>query len=83
MSERRDQAPAGPHRAAPVLRVTGPNQVWSWDITKLLGYGTFYCLYVVLESGPSRGHIFSRYVVGWMVAEQQSAQLGGAVIYER
>ena len=73
--ERRDQVAAGPRRAAPVLQVTGPNQVWSWDITKLLGYGIFYCLYVVLD-------IFSRYVVGWMVAEQQSAELGGEVIQE-
>ena len=73
--ERRNQIAAGPRRVAPVLQVTGPNQVWSWDITKLLGYGMFYCLYVVLD-------IFSRYVVGWLVAEQQSAQLGGAVIEE-
>jgi putative transposase len=47
-----------------------PNQVWSWDITKRLGpqRGAYYSLYVVLDS-------FSRYVVGWMLATQESASL--------
>lgn len=50
----------------PELLATGPNQVWSWDITKLLGpeKWTYFYLYVLLD-------IFSRYVVGWMVAEKE------------
>ncbi len=49
---------------------TAPNQVWSWDVTKLLGPAkwTYFYLYVILD-------IFSRYVVGWMVAHGESAQL--------
>ena len=73
--ERRAQAPAQSRRTAPVLRVTGPNQVWSWDITKLKGIGLFYCLYVLLD-------VFSRYVVGWLLAERQSGDLAGALIVE-
>ena len=51
-----------------------PNQVWSWDITKLLGPAkwTYYYLYVILD-------IFSRYVVGWMLAHRESADLANAV----
>lgn len=58
------------HHAAPSLEATLPNQVWTWDITKLAGpeRGVFYCLYVVVD-------LFSRYVVGWMVAERESAKL--------
>lgn len=67
--ERRNQLrhPAYPK---PELLATGPNQVWSWDITKLLGPAKWvsYALYVVLD-------IFSRYVVGWMVAEYENATL--------
>ncbi len=49
--------------AAPELVATRPNEVWSWDITKLLGPAkwTYFSLYVILD-------IFSRYVGGWMVA---------------
>jgi len=59
----------------PELLATGPNQVWSWDITKLLGpvKWTSYSLYVILD-------IFSRYVVGWMVAHQESASLAERLI---
>ena len=59
-----------PHYQKPELLATGPNQVWSWDITKLLGPAkwTYFYLYVILD-------IFSRYVVGWMVAPQESAAL--------
>ncbi len=59
----------------PELLATGPNEVWSWDITKLLGpvKWTYYCLYVILD-------IFSRYVVGWMVAHQESAALAERLI---
>jgi putative transposase len=54
----------------PSLEATAPNQVWTWDITKLASpvRGTFFCLYVILD-------LFSRYVVGWMVAERESAAL--------
>jgi len=59
----------------PELLATGPNQVWSWDITKLLGPAkwTYFYLYVILD-------IFSRYVVGWMVARQESAALAERLI---
>ncbi len=74
--ERRDQLrhPAYP---APQLLATRPNQVWSWDITKLLGPAkwTYYYLYVLLD-------IFSRYVVGWMVAAEESAVLARHLIAE-
>ena len=67
--ERRDQL-RHPHYPAPELLATAPNQVWSWDITKLLGPAkwTYFYLYVILD-------IFSRYVVGWMVAHEESAAL--------
>ena len=60
--ERRNQL-SHPTYQKPELLATGPNQVWSWDITKLLGPAKWTCfyLYVILD-------IFSRYVVGWMVA---------------
>lgn len=52
-----------------------PNQVWSWDITKLLGpvKWTYFYLYVILD-------IFSRYVVGWMVAHRESTVLATRLI---
>ena len=66
--ERRNQL----RHTAPVpeLLATGPKQVWSWDLTKLLGPAkwTYFYLYVILD-------IFSRYVVGWMVAHRESAAL--------
>ena len=54
----------------PELLAEAPNQVWSWDITKLRGpvKWTYYYLYVILD-------IFSRYVVGWMLAHRESAAL--------
>jgi putative transposase len=74
--ERRDQA-RHPHYKAPELLATGANQVWSWDITKLLGPAkwTHYHLYVILD-------IFSRYVVGWMIAYRESAILAERLIQE-
>ena len=59
----------------PELVATAPNQVWSWDITKLRGPAkwTYYYLYVILD-------IFSRYVVGWMVASRESAALAEVLI---
>jgi putative transposase len=61
----------------PELLATAPNQVWSWDITKLLGpvKWTYYYLYVVLD-------IFSRYVVGWMLALREAARLAKRLIAE-
>jgi putative transposase len=74
--ERRDQL-RHPNYRKPELLATGPNQVWSWDITKLLGpvKWTYYYLYVILD-------IFSRYVVGWMVAHRESADLARRLIAE-
>ena len=67
--ERRDQL-RHPNYQKPQLLATGPNQVWSWDITKLLGpvKWTYFYLYVILD-------IFSRYVVGWMIADHETADL--------
>ena len=72
--ERRDQL-RHPRYAAPELLATRPNEVWSWDITKLLGPSkwTYFYLYVILD-------IFSRYVVGWMVAYRESAVLAQRLI---
>jgi putative transposase len=74
--ERRDQLRHPAHKK-PELLATGPNQVWSWDITKLLGpvKWTYFYLYVVLD-------IFSRYPVGWMVAERESSALAARLIDE-
>lgn len=61
----------------PELLATAPNAVWSWDITKLLGpvKWTYFYLYVILD-------IYSRYVVGWMLAEKESASLAKRLIEE-
>jgi putative transposase len=74
--ERRNQL-CHPAYHKPELLATGPNQVWSWDITKLLGpvKWTYYYLYVLLD-------IFSRYVVGWLVAREESAALAKVLIAE-
>ncbi len=68
VKERRLQAKRGKH-AAPILEATGPNQVWTWDITRLKGpfHGKWYFLYLMLD-------LYSRYAVGWMVAEHESAR---------
>ena len=72
--ERRRQA-THPAAVKPELTATAPNQVWSWDITKLHGPAkwTYYYLYVILD-------IFSRYAVGWMVATRESAALAEKLI---
>jgi len=72
--ERRDQL-VHPAYTKPELLATGPNQLWSWDITKLLGPAkwTYFYLYVILD-------VFSRYVVGWMVADGESAELAKRLI---
>ena len=76
LRERRDQL-RHPNYQKPQLLATSPNQVWSWDNTKLLGpvKWTYFYLYVILD-------IFSRYVVGWMVAECESAELAKPLIGE-
>ena len=72
--ERRNQL-THPLYAKPQLLANAPCQVWSWDITKLKGPGKWSCfhLYVILD-------IFSRYVVGWMVALRESAGLAKQLI---
>lgn len=72
--ERRNQL-QHPTYVKPELLATGPNQVWSWDITKLKGpvTWTYYYLYVILD-------IFSRYVVGWMIAGRETAKLAEELI---
>jgi putative transposase len=59
-----------PAKVKPELLASGPNQCWSWDITKLAGPArwTWYYLYVILD-------IYSRYAVGWMLAHQEAAAL--------
>ena len=76
VKERRDQV-RRPRYAAPELLATQPNEIWSWDITKLLGpvKWTYLYLYVILD-------IFSRYVVGWMIAPHESAALAERLIAE-
>ena len=72
--ERRDQL-QHPHYVRPELVATAPKQVWSWDITKLKGPAklVYFHLYVILD-------IFSRYVVGWMIAEAENAGLAEQLI---
>ena len=74
--ERRNQL-RHPQCAKPELLATAPNQLWSWDITKLRGPAkwTYYYLYVILD-------VFSRYVVGWMVAYRESSSLAKKLIAE-
>ena len=74
LKERRNQL-RHPQYKKPELLATGPNQVWSWDITKLLGPAkwTYFHLYVILD-------IFSRNVVGWMVAGRETAELAKRLI---
>lgn len=74
--ERRNQLRHPVYRK-PELLATGPNQVWSWDITKLRGpsKGVYDYLYVIID-------IYSRYVVGWLLAEVESAELAEQLIAE-
>ena len=74
VKERRNQAHRT-HYAQPELMATAPNQVWSWDITRLKGpvKWSYFQLYTILD-------IFSRYVVGWMVAFRESASLAEKLI---
>jgi putative transposase len=72
--ERRNQR-QHPVYHKPELLAEGPNQVWSWDITKLRGPAkwTHFALYTVID-------IFSRFIVGWMIAERESAELARQLI---
>ena len=74
--ERRNQL-RHPSYAAPELLATRPNELWSWDITKLLGprKWTYYYLYVILD-------VFSRYVVGWTVAYRELASIAERLFAE-
>jgi putative transposase len=72
--ERRNQL-VHPAYTKPELLATAPNQVWSWDITKLKGPAKWTCfhLYVILD-------IFSRFVVGWLIAPRECAELAQQLI---
>jgi putative transposase len=74
LSERRAQA-THPPRVRPELCATAPNQAWSWDITKLHGpqKWSYFYLYAIID-------IFSRYVVGWMLATTESSELARTLI---
>lgn len=74
--ERRNQL-RHPKYIKPELLTTRPNMLWSWDLTKLRGpvKWTYYYLYTILD-------VFSRYVVGWMIAERESASLAQQLIQE-
>jgi len=74
--ERRRQA-SHPATVKPELVASGPNRVWSWDITKLLGpeKWTYYHLYVIID-------IYSRYVPGWLLATRESAELAERFLAE-
>ncbi|MFT5433930.1 MAG: putative transposase [Myxococcota bacterium] len=76
VKERREQARRGAYER-PELMATRPNELWSWDITKLKGPAkwTYFHLYVILD-------VFSRYVVGWMVAPCETAALAERLIAE-
>jgi putative transposase len=76
VKERRAQR-THPKHARPELVATAPNEVWSWDITKLrmTAKWSYLYLYVLLD-------LFSRYVVGWMIARTESAALAKLLIAE-
>ena len=75
-SERRNQRPAQSY-AKPSLTATAPNQVWTWDITKLATTqkGVFLMAYVIID-------LFSRYVVGWMLARKECKHLAAQLFAE-
>ena len=74
--ERRNQRPPQSH-AKPSLTATAPNQVWTWDITKLATTqkGIFYFAYVIID-------LFSRYVVGWVLAEKECKHIASLLFSE-
>lgn len=76
VGERRDQA-TRPAHVKPELCATAPGQIWAWDITKLHGphKWTYYYLYAVID-------IYSRYIVGWMIADRESSELARTLLAE-
>ena len=74
--ERRAQR-SHPNHPKPEVVARAPNEVWSWDITRLLGpqKGQYFYLYVILD-------IYSRYATGWMVAQRETAGLAGHLVSE-
>jgi putative transposase len=74
--ERRNQRPPQSH-AKPSLTATAPNQIWTWDITKLATTqkGIFYLAYVIID-------LFSRYVVGWVLAEKECKHIASLLFAE-
>jgi putative transposase len=74
--ERRRQA-THPPRVKPELVAHAPNTVWSWDVTKLRGPDrrVFFCLYTMID-------IYSRYTVGWMVADREHEELARQFVTE-
>jgi putative transposase len=74
--ERRRQA-RHPATVKPELLATGPNRIWTWDITKLLGpeKWTYFHLYVIID-------IYSRYVPGWLLAKRETAELAEHLLAE-
>ena len=76
LKERRKQV-SRPQYTKPEILANAPNEAWSWDITKLKGpvKWTYYYLYVILD-------IYSRYVVGWMVAHRELSALARKLIAE-
>ncbi len=76
LRERRNQL-RHPGYSKPELVATAPNQVWTWDVTKLKGpvKWTYFYLYVILD-------LYSRLAVGWMVARRESAALAKRLVAE-
>jgi len=76
LRERRNQL-QHPNYEKPELLATAPNQVWSWDITKLKGpqKWSYFYLFVILD-------IFSRYVVGWTLANRETASIAKRLIQQ-
>jgi putative transposase len=71
--ERRNQR-RHPSSTRPELRATGPNQLWSWDITYLKGTkGVVYYLYMIID-------VYSRYIVGWLISNREAAELAEQLI---
>ncbi len=74
VQERRPQRRAV-KRIKPQLRATQPNQVWSWDITQLKGPQRIFYLYTIID-------VYSRYVIGWMIAKRERGELAEQLIAE-
>jgi len=79
LDEARDRRRGHEHKrhAVPQLEAFAPNEVWTWDITKVPSFvtGVFFFVYVIID-------LFSRMVVGWMVAEAENAALAGHLLGE-